>query len=159
MRPIKFRAWDVVEHKYYKNVQNSENCETNRFWSFNQVLEEAYDRKLIVEQFTGLIDDNGVEVYENDIVETNIMGKNHRTYSQVIEYDGKNSLARDAGLAINIDANTRNIHIIAKALNIDKYTERRQEKASDAINLTAEDTQSGDWPTASTRDVDAEKHG
>lgn len=64
----------------------------------------------------------------------------------------KNSLSRDAGLAINIDANTRNIHIIAKALNIDKYTEKRQEKASDAIKLTADDVESDDWPTSSIRD-------
>lgn len=88
-----------------------------------------------------------------------IMGQLSELIYTEMENDGKNSIARDAGLAINIDANTRNIHIIAKALNVDKYTEKRQEKASDAINLTAEDTQSVNWPTPSIRDVNTEKHG
>lgn len=63
MREIKFRAWDNINAKMIY-----EHAEKESFTYFGS--SEILQRFNIVMQFTGLIDKNGKEIYEGDIVAT-----------------------------------------------------------------------------------------
>lgn len=74
-RKLKFRVWDksskIFRSNLYKYLINAHTGELE-VWAFSDLCDEWYntydDRDLIVQQYTGMIDRNGVEVYEGDIV-------------------------------------------------------------------------------------------
>lgn len=66
-RPIKFRAWDKKNSKWSPCYGFHIIGETTAFDLLNQYSVKAYD-DLEITQFTGLKDEDGLDVYEGDIV-------------------------------------------------------------------------------------------
>ena len=81
-REIKFRAWDVDGGRWQRGASNLMlDMAGNQFWQFGYDINMLpKDDKWVVEQFTGLLDKNGKEIYEGDIVIHQNLGYNEEVY-------------------------------------------------------------------------------
>jgi len=84
MNRFKFRAWDTQANKMIDDPPLFNESE-----SLNHVLSQLEDCKIILMQYTGIKDKNGVEVYEGDIL-TVTTDDNHLVYPDYSHWEALN---------------------------------------------------------------------
>lgn len=68
MREIKFRAWETIG-KHYVDLEGWAYLEPH---GLNETIAELLAEGLVLQQYTGLKDKNGKEIYEGDIVASDV---------------------------------------------------------------------------------------
>ena len=85
MRELKFRAWDNLEKRMRKVVSlhwQGDKLVSAKLEGDNEPI--TIEGRLMIEQFTGLKDKNGTEIYESEIVSLRLWGSNGYEYENGI---------------------------------------------------------------------------
>ena len=100
MRELKFRAWSNDLEKFLPHIEFDNDWQNG--WSADDPDADEFEQSdgdgLIIEQFTGLIDRKGKEVYDGDVVKANWRRAKHarfNTSGEVVFYNGMFAIKDD----------------------------------------------------------------
>lgn len=96
MREIKFRVWDYHSNKYINDYITGTSLSLNDLFKNGSRVNGK--NSLVFEQYAGLKDCNGVEIYEGDILRDNRFG-----YVAKVFYDERNACFETMDINENVE--------------------------------------------------------
>ena len=88
-REIKFRIFDPAQKLFIHPSKFSFNADFSQkfFRGDLKLVKESHSEKCIINQFTGLLDKNGVEIYEDDIVDYRCQSNPKKSDIRTIKFE------------------------------------------------------------------------